>query len=208
MSLLNVTLEGTVSHELWSAVKADLPRWIYGAINRMGLPTQARGGGKACGGATRAALLRDEDLQQAIMNEVYLELRGCASRGVLPQDAEAARKWACVVTVRTAQRMATAQARVTAADAMEVAEGRAGSAAENPERISAARQALRLVSDHLAEMGEIDREILMSVMDGESHDDIASRMGLKQETMRSRLFRIRARLRETLAESLEEAEAA
>lgn len=208
MSLLNVTLEGTVSHELWSAVKADLPRWIYGAINRMGLPTQARGGGKACGGATRAALLRDEDLQQAIMNEVYLELHGCASRGVLPQDAEAARKWAFVVTVRTAQRMATAQARVTAADAMEVAEGKAGSAAENPERISAARQALRLVSGHLAEMGEIDREILMSVMDGESHDDIASRMGLKQETMRSRLFRIRARLRETLAESLEEAEAA
>ena len=182
---------------LWDDMKADLPRWIYGAVRRMGLPQQSLGDTSAS--ATRGALLQDRDLQQAVMGEVFLAIRESAERGRLPAEQEGARRWVCTVTGRIARRMATQQAPFTAARCATDADTQEQAVRIDPESLTEARQALRVVQQHLASADEVDRDILEGIMGGESPKEVAERTGFNEATVRSRLFRLRARLHGALS---------
>ncbi len=188
---------------LWSAIQADLPRWICTAIKTMGLPANARGpsidslvpsASIAGSGRVRAALAVDADLQTAAVAEVYMALHRGLARNAVPADLDNARAWLCVTTTRVARRLATRQAPFTAAVELSQDIDWGASPANDPERVASTREQLGKVQLALGALTPLDREIAHAIADGETPDEIATRLGLNPNSVRSRLFRLRKSL--------------
>jgi DNA-directed RNA polymerase specialized sigma24 family protein len=197
--------------QFWIEVRAELTRYVARAVQRvpcmspaLGLGGSAAGLNLASGASIRAALGRDSDLHDEVLFDVYRAVALAEARRRFPNEAEERRRWVWIVAGRIARRIA--RKRVREMGASFDAPGNVDVSLQStvsPESLVSIWRAQEAVEACLQALPSEERELLGAANDGGALLEFAASRGLPQGTVRSRLSRLRAKLRTCLSEHLE-----
>ena len=141
------------------------------------------------------ARVRDDALAEDVVHEAFARLSAAAAAGRLPDEPGAWLTRVCLNILTSDARHADAAARHAHALVSDDSE-------DDPESVSIAAERARAVRDALADLRDVDREVLVLAAEGRNGEEIAELIGRTRLATRTLLCRARARIRTRLVAQL------